>query len=131
MFESLTLTHGLGAIIGLYFLAAGLGLFCNRAQVGQMFRDLQDQPMLGYLSGVLAFAIGAAMVGVHNDWSTWLSSFVSLVGWITLLEGTLLLAVRNWFLGLFGGWFHSDGFLKIISSATMVGGVLLLWFALG
>lgn len=130
MFESLTLTEGLAALIGLYFLAAGVGLLRDRTSLLPMFQELKAQPMLGYLSGVLTFAIGGAMVGLHNDWSTWLSSFVSLIGWGALLEGTLLLAARTWFLELFEGMLTADGFLKAISIATIVGGAVLLWCAL-
>lgn len=130
MFDSLTLTQGLAALIGLYFLAAGVGLLRDRDVVMSMFQELKTQPMLGYLAGVVTFAIGAAMVGLHNDWSTWLSSFVSFIGWGALLEGTLLLAARTWFLELFEGLMTSEGFLKAMSFATIAGGVVLLWCAL-
>jgi len=130
MLDSLTLTQGLAALIGLYFLAAGVGLLCERERLGQMFQELKAQPMLGYLGAVVAFAIGGAIVSVHNDWSTWLSSFVSLMGWGALLEGTLLLAARTWFLELFEGVLTSDGFLKAISYATIAAGIVLLWCAL-
>ncbi len=130
MFDSLTLTQGLAALIGLYFLAAGIGLLRERECLGPMFQELKAQPMLGYLAAMVAFSIGGAMVALHNDWSTWLSSFVSLIGWAALLEGTLLLAARTWYLGLFEGLLTSDGFLKAISVATIAGGIVLLWCAL-
>lgn len=130
MFESLSLTQSLAALIGLYFLAAGAGLLRDRDVVTGMFQELKAQPMLGYLSGVLAFAIGGAIVSVHNDWSTWLSSFVSLVGWISLLEGTLLLTARTWFLEMFEGLLTSDGVLKGMSVATLIAGAVLMWCAL-
>ncbi len=130
MFDSLTLTQSLAALIGLYFLAAGIGLLRDRDSLAVMFKELKAQPMLGYLGAVLAFVIGGAMVALHNDWSTWLSSFVSLIGWASLLEGTLMLAARSWFLELFEGLLTSDGFLKAISYATIAGGAVLLLCAL-
>lgn len=130
MFDSLTVTQGLASLIGLYFLAAGIGVLRDRDSVGAMFQELKAQPMMGYLGALIAFCIGGAIVGVHNDWSTWLSSFVSLVGWAALLEGTALLAARTWFLELFEGLVTSDGFLNVISYATIAGGLVLLWCAL-
>lgn len=130
MFDSLTTTQGLAALIGLYFTAAGIGLLTDRARLGPMLQELKAQPMLCYLSGVVVFAIGGAMVAVHNDWSTWLSGFVSLVGWAALLEGTLLLAVGNRFVSLFEDLFTSDGFLKVISFAVIAFGLVLLFCAL-
>jgi len=130
MFESLSHTQSLAALIGLYFLAAGVGLLRDRDALIQMFQELKTQPMLGYLGAVLAFAIGGAIVAVHNDWSTWLSSFVSLVGWISLVEGTLLLAARTWFLEKVEGMATSDRFVKVMSVATLAVGAVLMWCAL-
>ena len=126
MFSTLTLTQILAALIGLYFVAAGIGLLRDRVSVATMFQALKTQPMLSYLGAIIAFTIGGAMVALHNDWSTWLSSFVSLVGWAALLEGVLMLAARDWYLDLFEGLLTSDGFLKGISIATIAGGALLL-----
>lgn len=129
MFESMTVTHILAALLGLYFIAAGIGFLRDRSVVATMFQGLKTQPMLGYLGGLIAFSIGGAMVAVHNDWSTWLASFVSLVGWAALIEGVLLLAVRDWFMGLFDGLLTSDSLLKGLGLATVAAGAVLVWCA--
>lgn len=130
MFDALTLTQGLAALIGLYFVSAGVGLLRDRAGAAAMFQALKTQPMLGYLGALIAFAIGGAIVAVHNDWSSWLAGFVSLVGWVALLEGVLLLAAREWFIGLFDNALTRDGFLKAAAIATIVAGIAVLVCAL-
>ncbi|MCH9765364.1 MAG: hypothetical protein K0U34_05165 [Alphaproteobacteria bacterium] len=129
MFDALSLTQGLAALIGLYFLAAGIGLLTDSDGISKMLTDLKEQPLLGYLAAVMAFAIGGAMVAVHNDWSTWLSAFVSLIGWIALAEGVLLLAARQKFIGAVEGLYSSESFLKGMSVAVLIAGVVLLWCA--
>lgn len=130
MIEALSLTQTLAFFIGLYFLSAGIGLWRDRASAVAMLREFQTKPALGYLSGVAVFAIGAAMVGLHNDWSSVLSGFVSLVGWAALLEGVLLLAVRDRFLELVSSFAMSDKFLQAMAIAVVLGGVVLLLCAL-
>ena len=86
----MTTTHTLAALIGLYFLAAGVGLFAERNNATELIREMTAKPMFGFLGGLIAFAIGGAIVGVHNNWNGLLSSFVSFVGWVSLLEGVLI-----------------------------------------
>ena len=89
---------------------------------------LQDPVVLGYLGGILAFAIGGTIVAIQNDWSSLVAGFVSLIGWISLLEGALLLAFRKRFLAFFDGWMLSTGFVTGMGAVTIfVGG--LLWLA--
>lgn len=130
MLEHYTATQILAALIGLYLLAAGIGLLTDRKAVSKMLKELTEQPLLGYLGGVIAFVIGGAIIAVHNNWSSLLSGLVSLVGWISLAEGVLMLAFRNWFLGLWGRLTFSPGFVGAGGIASVVAGVLLIWAGL-
>ena len=120
------MTETLAALIGLYFLAAGVGLLGNRYDITKMFDHLKSQPMLGYLGGLLAFAIGGALVAVHNDWSGWLAAFVSLVGWVALAEGVLMLAIPGWYLGLFDGLARKPGLIQGLGWLTVGLGAILM-----
>jgi hypothetical protein len=113
-------------LIGLYFLAAGIGLLVERESLSELMKDLTTQPMLGFLGGILAFAIGGAIVGVHNNWSSFLAGFVSLIGWVSLAEGVLMLACRKWFLGLFGRLTLSKGIVTAFGLGTIIVGLALV-----
>jgi len=130
MLEQYTATQILAALIGLYFVAVGIGLLTDRKTLPKMLKELQEQPFLGYLGGVLAFVIGGAIIAVHNNWSGLLSGFVSLVGWVSLAEGVLILAFRKWFLGLWGRLTFSPGFVGAGGIASVIAGVLLIWSGL-
>ncbi|MGI9464388.1 MAG: hypothetical protein ACR2OM_10630 [Aestuariivirgaceae bacterium] len=131
MLNDLSLTQTLAGLIGLYFLSAGVGLLLDRDGLAKMAEALTEQPMFGYLGAVIAFAIGGTIVAVHNDWSSYLAGFVSLIGWIALVEGVLMLAVRKWFLGLFLPMAQSASFVKAMGTGTLAAGLLLLWAGLG
>lgn len=119
-------THILASLIGLYFLAAGIGLLRERDDVETYVKDLMDKPLLGFLAGLLAFCIGGAIVAVHNDWNSLLSGFVTFVGWASLVEGVLMLSVRRWFIGLFSKLMLSTKVLSAFGAITTVLGALLL-----
>ena len=122
----MTTTQTLAALIGLYFVAAGTGLLFDRNAVKAMFDELRAQPMLAYLAGVMAFAIGGSIVAIHNDWSSFTSGFVSLIGWLALAEGVLLLAIRDRFLAAFDGWWLSKGFATGMGAVTVITGFILV-----
>ena len=86
-----TLTDFLARIFGLYMLAAGTGLALNNHNLPKMLEEMR-QPFLFYLGGLMAFAMGAVIVGVHNDVSGPLAIFITLIGWVALAEGVIMLA---------------------------------------
>ena len=132
MFENLTTTQVLAVLIGLYFLAAGIGLLSDRRGMSDMFKELMTSRSLGYLGGFIAFAIGGAIIAVHNNWDSYLAGFVSLVGWAALVEGVLMLACREKFLGMFERLTMSERFVGVVGLlVTALGAVLLLTQLLG
>jgi hypothetical protein len=100
MIETLSTTQILAVFIGLYMVAAGIGLLTGRGSYATVIDDLRDNTALGYVTSVFVFVLGAVMVAVHNLWTDPLAIVVSLVGWGALIEGVLMLAIRRPFLGL-------------------------------
>ena len=100
MIETLSTTQILAVFIGLYMVAAGIGFLTGRGSYATLIDELRDNTALGYVTGAFVFALGAAMVAVHNLWTGPLAIVVSLVGWGALIEGVLMLAIRRPFLSL-------------------------------
>ena len=131
MSEAFSVTQILAILIGLYFLAAGIGLITDSKTFAGMMKTMKDQPVFGYLGGLIAFAVGGAIVATHNDWSSVLSGFVSLIGWVALIEGILLIAFRKWFVGLFTRLNISAGFAKLMGIGTAIAGAVLIYAGIG
>ena len=100
MIENLTATELLAAFIGLYLVAAGIGLLSERDSYSKMLDEFRDNTALGFVTGAFVLALGAAMVAIHNLWSNPLAIIVSVIAWWTLIKGFCLLALRNRFLAL-------------------------------
>lgn len=96
----MAVTNILAALIGLYFICGGIAMLSDRKTMTGMMQALIEQPVLCYFGGVMAFAIGGTILAVHSIWDSWLASFITLVGWISLIEGALLIAARQPFLQL-------------------------------
>jgi vacuolar-type H+-ATPase subunit I/STV1 len=84
----------LSRLIGLYCIFVALSMMTRRqAMVGTVNGLLQNPPMMLIL-GVIALAVGLAMVLAHNIWSGGtLAVLVTIIGWLTLIKGLLFLFV--------------------------------------
>ncbi len=100
MTETLTVTQLLAAFIGMYMLAAGIGVLSEPNSYSKMLDELEENTALGFLTGAFTLALGAAMVAFHNLWADPLAIVVSVIAWWTLIKGILLLAARRPFLKL-------------------------------
>jgi hypothetical protein len=98
MIETLSVTQLLAVFIGLYMVAAGIGLLREGNSYATMIDELRANTALGFLTGAFVFALGAAMVAVHNLWTGPLAIVVSILAWWTLIKGLLLLAIRGSFI---------------------------------
>ena len=118
MIADATLTEILARIFGLYMLAAGIGLALNSADMIKMVEEMRQSRLAFYLGGLIAFAIGAAVVSLHNDFSGPLAIFISLFGWVALAEGVVILA--------FPKAMHAfaDKLAGLIGSARILGGAV-------
>jgi hypothetical protein len=123
----MAVTNILAALIGLYFICGGIAILRDRKVMAGMMQSLADQPMLSYISGVMAFAIGGTILAVHSLWTGWLAGFVTLVGWVALAEGVLLIAAREPFLRLVSKLKLDNRFGTVLSLGIIaLGGVLVV-----
>jgi len=82
----------LARLLGLYCILISLAMAVHRhATVETMTALIQTPPVL-FLAGIIALVAGLALVLGHNIWSGGaLPVIVTLVGWITLIRGLLVL----------------------------------------
>lgn len=89
----------LAVVIGLMSLASGIGGLVDPRRWAAIFDELDRSPGLVLAMAILAYSFGAVVVAIHNIWTDPLSVIVSVIGWASLVEGTLLLAVPATYLG--------------------------------
>ena len=82
----------LARLLGLYCILISLAMAAHRhASIETVTALIQTPPIL-FLAGIIALVAGLAMVLGHTVWSGGaLPVIVTLVGWITLIRGLLVL----------------------------------------
>src|SRR3972149_2382108 len=79
----------LAKLLGPVFLLIGLGMLANRQAYRAMAEELLRSPPLVYISGVMAFLGGLAIVLTHNVWAPRWYVIITLIGWLGLLRGAM------------------------------------------
>ena len=89
-----TTTVFLGRLLGLYLVAISVGMLANRRRTLDTLDDMARSGPWMLFSGMVATAVGLAVVLGHQVWSGGaLPIVVTLVGWTALLKGVVLLLV--------------------------------------
>ena len=87
------LTIFIAQLAGPAMLAVGLGIYLSRNYYMKVYRHLESETLAVLMSGLIALTIGIAIVLNHNLWDSFLATFVTLVGWLSILKGLLLIIV--------------------------------------
>ena len=87
-----SLTGALAIAIGLYALAAGIGMLTAPDRFRQMIENAEHSPALNFAIGILVFSVGTAIALVHPLGEGWLSILVTITGWGMAIEGLIFLA---------------------------------------
>jgi len=84
----------LAKLIGLYCLIVALTMMANRRTMIDAANALIRSPPFVLLSGIIALGLGLGLVIGHNVWSgSALPIIVTIVGWVSLIKGVVLLAL--------------------------------------
>lgn len=111
---------------GIYIAVTGLaGLFApDRWKL--VMDDYVRSPGLTYLTAVIAFGLGIALVTLHNLWTDPLAIIVSLIGWVVLVEGIMLMALPEALLKFGAAAISSHGRVRAWAIFALIAGLILL-----
>ena len=120
------LTLRLAEAFGVYLAAVGIGGVIRRDRWQAIIAEFDRSPALTFVAGSAAFAIGAAIFGVHHTLHDPLAAIVTILAVAILIKGLLLVAIPDALLGLVR---PLAGFIRIWPIIALIIGVVL--FLLG
>jgi hypothetical protein len=80
-------------ITSVVYLSAALGAVFNRDHYRRVVDDLFNNAALTYFMGFTAVILGFLMVNYHNNWAKDWTVLVTILGWLALIKGVLIIAV--------------------------------------
>ena len=112
-------------LFSLVYLAVGVGMLISPGFYKKLFTDFCENAAVMYLGGVAALVIGYVILahrGIRctQDWSM----ILSLIGWIALIKGILILVQPNMMTGMTKAMMK-DSLLKVLPVIIIVLGLAL------
>jgi hypothetical protein len=83
----------IAGLVGPLLVAIGIAMLINRHVFPAMIGEIAHNYGLVFLSGILIFLAGVAIVRVHNVWTGGWRMVITAMGWIAIASGI----VRMWF----------------------------------
>ncbi len=112
-------------IFSIAYLAVGIGILINHDFYKKLLEDFSENAFALYLGGIAALVIGYLIVAFHNTWTKDLSVIITIIGWIALIKGILILIRPKIMIALTKAIVKKEGFLKIEAVAVIIIGLAL------
>ncbi len=126
---TLTTSRTIGGLLGPTFLAMGVSVLLNLGSLPAMVEQVAHDPALIYVSGILLFVAGLAIVRVHNIWSGGWPVLVTALGWLALLGGLVRMFFPNRLAGIAAQFADSRGLLAGSAVVLLLLGAFLSYRA--
>jgi uncharacterized protein YjeT (DUF2065 family) len=110
-------------IFGLVYVMFGLGMLINGSYYKKALDEMMNNSGFMVFGGMISLVIGFLLVRSHNVWVGDWTVLVTILGWLALVKGVLLLLAPN---------FLVDISKSILKNTQVVGvGALILGLILG
>jgi hypothetical protein len=89
----------------------------------KLFEDFIENASALYLGGIMALAFGYLIVAFHNTWTKDLSVIITIVGWLALIKGILILIQPKIIVALSKAIMKKESFLKVEAIVVIILGL--------
>jgi hypothetical protein len=83
----MTTSKTIAGLIGPTLVAIAAGMLLNIGSFPALAEQVSRDPALIFVSGILLFVAGLAIVRVHNRWTNGWPVLVTVLGWLYVLGG--------------------------------------------
>jgi len=95
-------------LLGLAYLAAGLGMLINPKFYKRMIDQMLDSPAVIYVSGFMTLAVGYLLIAFYSTWGVNLRLILTVIGWIALFKGLSCIILPELLIKVSRGFMRSE-----------------------
>jgi hypothetical protein len=114
----ITTSKMIAGLMGPTLVAIAAALLVNFASFPELVGQISREPGLIFLSGILLFVAGLAIVRAHNIWEGGWPVLVTVLGWLAILSGLVRMLFPTQLAAIAAALAHRPG--GIIASAIVL-----------
>ncbi len=113
----MTTSKMIAGLIGPTLVAIAAGMLLNLGSFPALAQQVSRDPALIFVSGILLFVAGLAIVRAHNIWAGGWPVVVTLLGWLAVISGLVRIFFPTWLAAIVAGIGQNTG---LITGAAVV-----------
>ena len=86
----MNIANTLAVLMGSALVIVGITLF-NKSYFNAVITDLANSKGLLWVTGFITFVMGTVIVALYNVWSADWRMLVTLLGWLTVIKGAVIM----------------------------------------
>jgi hypothetical protein len=121
----MTTSKMIASLIGPTLVAIAAAVMINFGSSPALAEQFARDPALIFVSGVLVFVAGIAIVSVHNIWAGGWPVLVTVLGWLAVLGGLVRMLFPIQLAAIVAGVGQSTGLIAAVAVVPLVLGAFL------
>ena len=114
-------------ILAVVYLSIFIGFLFNKKYYQNMFQKMFEDTEFFYFGGFLAIIFGFLLLHFHGEWTNDWTILITIIGWIAILKGIMLLAFPKITL-LFKPLLKPENLWKMMLPFTFIFGLFFCYF---
>ena len=127
----MTTAKMIAGLIGPTLIAMAAAILVNLGALPVMLEQVTRDPALIFLSGILLFVAGLAIVRVHNIWTGGWPVLVTVLGWLAMLSGLARMFLPTRLAAVAAAFSQSTGVILAAAVVVLAIGSFLCFKAYG
>jgi hypothetical protein len=128
---TMTSTILLSQVFGLYFIIVGAAIVIRRRYFLPVFGAFIEERLTRAIVALIELLAGLFLVVMHNDWSSMPAAIISLLGWITAVEGSAYLLLPDEFVEKMFRALNTTSWYAVSGLLSVLGGLYLAGYGFG
>ena len=121
----MTTSKTIAGLIGPTLVAIAAGMLLNLSSFPALAEQVSRDPALIFVSGILLFVAGLAIVRAHNLWTGGWPVLVTVLGWLAILSGLVRIFFPTGLAAIAGEIAQSTGLITAGAIVFLVLGAFL------
>ncbi len=109
------------------YLSIGVGMLLDKKYYAKFLDSIMKDTGTMYIGGFIALIAGFTLVTFHNDWVKSWEVLVTILGWLALVKGVMLLAFPSAILKMTKSWVSGKN-LSVYAPVVIVFGLVFGYF---
>ena len=118
----------LAQVIGLLYLAFGLGALFNPTFYYKVIHRMTRNLSVVFLGGIMAIVTGVAITSYHNIWVADWRIIITIIGWAALVKGLLLFILPKALLKFSRKTYKNKSFITVVGIGSIILGAILGYY---